>query len=215
MPTSSAEPFHLQVRAARRAAHWSQSELAARAGCRQSQISEFEAGVRGKVARETIVKLAELLGLEAPGETAGPSAAAIGARARCPNFECPSNLPYWVGGQLLFLPLGTAGSGTHCAICGEARIAAHRSLLPAAAASRAEARSSRCPAASPPIRAPGPRPSARRSSPSAPPCPGRSQPSSSRNRRDGSAPSRAHKGAAKEAGRPRPPRFDLACLRAR
>lgn len=119
MPTSSAEPFHLQVRAARRAAHWSQSELAARAGCRQSQISEFEAGVRGKVARETVVKLAELLGLEAPGETAGPSAAAIGARARCPNFECPSNLPYWVGGQLLFLPLGTAGSGTHCAICGE------------------------------------------------------------------------------------------------
>lgn len=119
MPTSSAEPFHIQVRAARRAAHWSQSELAARAGCRQSQISEFEAGVRGKVARETIVKLAELLGLEAPGETAGPSAAAIGARARCPNFECPSNLPYWVGGQLLFLPLGTAGSGTHCAICGE------------------------------------------------------------------------------------------------
>lgn len=119
MPTSSAEPFHLQVRAARRAAHWSQSELAARAGCRQSQISEFEAGVRGKVARETVVKLAELLGLEAPGETAGPPAAAIGARARCPNFECPSNLPYWVGGQLLFLPLGTAGSGTHCAICGE------------------------------------------------------------------------------------------------
>lgn len=119
MPTSSAEPFHIQVRAARRAAHWSQSELAARAGCRQSQISEFEAGVRGKVARETIVKLAELLGLEAPGETSGPSAAAIGARARCPNFECPSNLPYWVGGQLLFLPLGTAGSGTHCAICGE------------------------------------------------------------------------------------------------
>ena len=119
MPNNPAEPFHLQVRAARRAAHWSQSELAARAGCRQSQISEFEAGVRGKVARETIVKLAELLGLEAPGETSGPSAAAIGARARCPNFECPSNLPYWVGGQLLFLPLGTAGSGTHCAICGE------------------------------------------------------------------------------------------------
>ena len=79
-------------------------------------------GVRGKVARETIVKLAELLGLEAPEGSSAASAAgaaAIGARARCPNFECPSNLPYWVGGQLLFLPLGTAGSGTHCAICGE------------------------------------------------------------------------------------------------
>ncbi len=120
MPTSSAEPFHLQVRAARRAAHWSQSELAAKAGCRQSQISEFEAGVRGKVSRETVAKLAGLLGLEAPdGTAADPVAAAPGARARCPNFECPSNLPYWVGGQLFFLPLGTAGSGTHCAICGE------------------------------------------------------------------------------------------------
>ena len=122
MPNNPAEPFHLQVRAARRAAHWSQSELAAKAGCRQSQISEFEAGVRGKVARETIVRLAELLGLEAPEGSSAASAAgaaAIGARARCPNFECPSNLPYWVGGQLLFLPLGTAGSGTHCAICGE------------------------------------------------------------------------------------------------
>ena len=33
MPNNPAEPFHLQVRAARRAAHWSQSELAAKAGC--------------------------------------------------------------------------------------------------------------------------------------------------------------------------------------
>ena len=116
MPTSSAEPFHLQVRAARRAAHWSQSELAARAGCRQSQISEFEAGVRGKVSRETVAKFADLLGLAAPvGDGVGDAAAAPaapGARARCPNFECPSNLPYWLGGELLFLPLGTAGAGT-------------------------------------------------------------------------------------------------------
>ena len=123
-PTVS-EPFHLQVRTARRAAHWSQTELAEKAGCRQSQLSAFEAGVAGKVSRETIAKLADLLGLEAPaaGAAAAP-AAAPGARARCPNFECPSNLPYRVGGQLLFLPLGTAGSGVHCAICGEVLVRA-------------------------------------------------------------------------------------------
>ena len=123
MPSDPAEPFHLLVRAARRAAHWSQSDLAAKAGCRQSQVSEFEAGVRGKVSRETVAKFAELLGLAAPvGDGVGDAAtapAAPGARARCPNFECPSNLPYWLGGELLFLPLGTAGAGTHCALCGE------------------------------------------------------------------------------------------------
>ena len=122
MSNDSAEPFHLQVRAARRAAHWSQSELAAKAGCRQSQVSEFEAGVRGKVSRETAAKFAQLLGLPAPDADAPAAALAPampGARARCPNFECPSNLPYWLDGRLLFLPLGTAGSGTHCAICGE------------------------------------------------------------------------------------------------
>ena len=122
-PSPSPEPFHLQVRAARRAAHWSQTELAEKAGCNQSQLSAFESGVRGKVSRETIAKFAKLLGLEAPaaGESAFARAAAAdgAAIARCPDFACPSNLPYWAGGRLLFLPLGTAGSGTHCAICGE------------------------------------------------------------------------------------------------
>ena len=122
MQPNPVEPFHLQVRAARRAAHWSQTELAAKAGCRQSQLSAFESGVRGKVSRETVAKLAELLGLEPPAaEESSPAAfaATFGVQARCPNCECPSNLPYWVGDQLLFLPLGTAGSGTHCALCGE------------------------------------------------------------------------------------------------
>lgn len=111
------------MRAARRAAHWSQAELAERAGCRQSQLSAFESGARGKVSRDTIAKLAALLGLQAPS---GDGAAAAGllpaapvALARCPNFECLSNLPYRTGGDLLFLPLGLAGNGTHCALCGE------------------------------------------------------------------------------------------------
>jgi DNA-binding XRE family transcriptional regulator len=123
MQPPSSEPFHLQVRAARRAMHWSQTELAAKAGCRQSQLSAFESGLRGKVARETIARIAELLGLAVPpGEKNDGSAVPPcfpAAVARCPDFGCPSNLPYWAGGRLLFLPLGTAGSGTHCAICGE------------------------------------------------------------------------------------------------
>ena len=128
MQPVSVQPFHLQVRAARRAAHWSQTELAERAGCRQSQLSAFEAGVRGKVSRETIIKFAELLGLGKPDESAATAVARSGAvfaaLARCPDFSCPSNLPYFAGDRLLFLPLGTAGAGTHCAICGEVLVRA-------------------------------------------------------------------------------------------
>lgn len=127
MQPPSAKPFHVQVRAARLAAHWTQAVLAEKAGCQQSQLSDFEHGVRGKVSRETVLKIAELLHLEPPPEaaaSAGPSIPApasgpAAAAAHCPNFECPSNLPYFVGGQLFFLPLGTAGDGEHCALCGE------------------------------------------------------------------------------------------------
>ena len=123
MQPPSVQPFHLQVRAARRAAHLSQTELAERAGCNQSQLSAFEAGVRGKVSRETIAKVAELLGLEAPDDDAAAAVArpvaVLAALARCPDFACPSNLPYFADDRLLFLPLGTAGAGTHCALCGE------------------------------------------------------------------------------------------------
>lgn len=118
------EPFHLRVRAARRAAHLSQAALAEKAGCRQSQLSAFEAGIAGKVSREAMAKFAAALGLPLPDETGAaagalPAAGAAAAAAFCPNFECPSNLPYFVGGDLFFLPLGTAGAGAHCAFCGE------------------------------------------------------------------------------------------------
>ncbi len=128
MQPPSVQPFHLQVRAARRAAHLSQTELAERAGCNQSQLSAFEAGVRGKVSRETIAKVAELLGLEAPDDDAAAAVArpvaTPAALARCPDFACPSNLPYFAGDRLLFLPLGTAGAGAHCALCGEVLVRA-------------------------------------------------------------------------------------------
>ena len=110
------------MRAARRAAHLSQTELAERAGCNQSQLSAFEAGVRGKVSRETIAKVAELLGLEAPDDAAAAvvarPVAVLAALARCPDFACPSNLPYFADDRLLFLPLGTAGAGVHGGCCG-------------------------------------------------------------------------------------------------
>ena len=147
-------PFHLQVRRARLDAGLSQMELAAKVGCRQSQISTFEAGVSGKIARETLARIAETLGLAAPvperGATAGgpapagvPPAAAFGWRgahpgsfappscewaaavppapalAYCPDCACLSNLPYFVGGDLRFLPLGLCGVGVRCVVCGE------------------------------------------------------------------------------------------------
>lgn len=130
-------PFFALVRKARRDAGLSQSALAEKAGCRQSQISAFEAGVPGKIARETVLRIAETLGIEPPpepkagqDEEAGVGAARAGL-ARfgsgaamppepfCPNFECLSNLPYFIGEQLLFLPLPYCGEGARCAVCGE------------------------------------------------------------------------------------------------
>ena len=123
-------PFHLLVRRARRDAGISQVQLAEKVGCNQSQISAFESGVPGKVARETVLKIAENLGLEPPPEeqaapvvsglqAAAPSRGFVQAVPFCPNFECLSNFPYFVGEQLLFLPLGSSGCGARCAVCGE------------------------------------------------------------------------------------------------
>lgn len=132
--------FFALVRKARRDAGLSQSALAEKAGCRQSQISAFEAGVPGKITRETALRIAETLGIEPPPEPRAEQEAEAGASGAgasmaglarfgsgaamppesfCPNFECLSNLPYFIGEQLLFLPLPSCGEGARCAVCGE------------------------------------------------------------------------------------------------
>ncbi len=154
---SNEQPFHLQARKARLNAGLSQMELAAKVGCRQSQISTFEAGISGKISRETLGRIAETLGIAAPAaETGaenapGPATGAAGAVAAgqfgwsganpgafapsgdlnaamfpaapalayCPDCSCLSNMPYFMGGELRFLPLGLCGAGARCTVCGE------------------------------------------------------------------------------------------------
>jgi transcriptional regulator with XRE-family HTH domain len=52
-----------RVRAARRARHWTQADLAHEAGTSQGHICDVERGKRPRVATETVVKLATALGV--------------------------------------------------------------------------------------------------------------------------------------------------------
>lgn len=123
--------LHLAIRRARQAANLRQGELAKQVGCTQSALSMFEGGKGSALSLETVRKLAETLGVALPpgfGEDARtavsavpvplPGAGVVPVRF-CPNFQCLSNFPYSVGGQMLFMPRETAGDGPHCAICGE------------------------------------------------------------------------------------------------
>ena len=135
MQDTQATMLHLALRRARQAANLRQGELAKQVGCTQSALSMYEGGKASALAQETVRKLAETLGVALPagfgddGKTAAPAgplapgsafpAAGIVPVRFCPNFQCLSNVPYSVGGQVLFLPLGSAGCAAHCAICGE------------------------------------------------------------------------------------------------
>ena len=111
---------------ARRARSMTQSALATAVGCKQSAISMLEAGQSTKVADETIVKIAALLDVALPQESAasdqprteisrGPVTA---RRPFCPNALCHSNVPYLSGDTLLFWPQSHADT-LHCTLCGE------------------------------------------------------------------------------------------------
>lgn len=86
----------------------------------------LENGRPDAVARDTLVRLASLLGvtLEAAPPAAFSPRPATG-RAFCPQAICPSNVPYVVADELLFWPRpqpAAAGGGVrlrHCAYCGE------------------------------------------------------------------------------------------------
>ena len=127
------KPFYLLVREARRGASLRQGELAAKVGCTQSALSMFESGKPGVIAKDTLARLAETLGIAVPaglgdGDGAvsgiGSSGGFIGSDVVnpvffCPDFKCLSNYPYLIGGQIFFIPLGLAGCGVRCALCGE------------------------------------------------------------------------------------------------
>ena len=119
--------WFVALRRGRLAAGLTQSALAEKVGCKQSALSMLEGGRLSAVSRETLAKIAEAVGVELPDGVVPAAAAAAAAVASalplgfafCPNAECLSNLPYFVGAELLLLPLGSAGDGAHCAVCGE------------------------------------------------------------------------------------------------
>ena len=115
-----------RIAEARRAKGLTQSKLAQAAGCTQSAVSMFEKGDATKVADATIVKMAELLGVELKAKN---KAAALPTkptsphtRGYCPNCGCPSNVPYVVDDRVIFRPLretAAPNGGARCVVCGE------------------------------------------------------------------------------------------------
>lgn len=121
----------LEFKKARQAKGYNQSTLARMVGCKQSAVSMFEAGMTTKVSDETVKKMADVLGVsletrpELPQETT--SSHVQGSKASivhgyCPNGDCPSNVPYMVGGHLFYRPMRHVASptgGIRCTQCGE------------------------------------------------------------------------------------------------
>lgn len=114
-------PLHKRLALARRAKGMAQSALAREAGCAQAAISMMENGKPDAIAKETMARIASILGVEI--DDAAPAAVAPvrqGARAICPNPECPSNVPYIVGGSVAIWPgRQPSPDAKYCAFCGE------------------------------------------------------------------------------------------------
>lgn len=112
---------------ARKRAGLTGARLAQQAGCTQSAISQFEGGKATALRRDTVERIADILGVELPEETQGgaaeaaaPVAPALSPAAFCPNCECPSNVPYLVGGAVALQPRRQPDpSAKYCPWCGE------------------------------------------------------------------------------------------------
>jgi DNA-binding XRE family transcriptional regulator len=112
-----------QLREARRSKGLTQAVLAQRVACQQSAVSMMESGRTTALARETLVRIAAELGVALEDTAATPVAAAAPpslGRAFCTDPECPSNVPFVVGGALVFWPRPQpVAGGHHCVCCGE------------------------------------------------------------------------------------------------
>ena len=114
-------PLHQRLRDARRGLGMTQSALAEAVACKQSAISMMERGRMSVLANATLARIGEVLGVELPEQesVSCPTRVTVSAvTTYCPTFDCPSNLPYVVGGVLMFLPTSNGGA-SHCAYCGE------------------------------------------------------------------------------------------------
>lgn len=126
-------PIGKIFRDARRAKRLTGMQLAQMTGCTQSAISQFEGGKTTALRQDTIEKIAKVLGVTLPkqsaqadnieqaiGSTPTAQAPRIAEAAFCPNSECPSNLPYMVGDELIFHPRRQPNpAAAFCPWCGE------------------------------------------------------------------------------------------------
>lgn len=123
MTADAADALHVRVRCARREAGLTQAALAAKAECKQSAISMFEAGRKDALSRDKVQRLAEILGMDsAIGESGGEPGTGEVLLKYCPVDECPSNVPYVVRGNLCFMPSlmrKRSGATDFCPWCGE------------------------------------------------------------------------------------------------
>ena len=127
MAESTKKTLYKRLSEARRKQGITQSELARRAACKQSAVSMMERGRPDALAWDKITKISDILQVDI-SEYTPPTAqtddsnvpVSISGCRVCPVYDCPSNLPYMVNGQLFILPRITGGTNDkHCAYCGE------------------------------------------------------------------------------------------------
>lgn len=117
------KPIHIRLRNARRDRGMSQIDLARAADCKQSAISMMESGRSDALSREKMIAIAGIVGVEMEDTELGVAKVAGQVLLKiCPIADCPSNTPYMVSGQLMFLPQvvqADANGVTRCVFCGE------------------------------------------------------------------------------------------------
>jgi len=115
--------IHIALREARRTHEMTQVALAKSLGVRQSAISMFESGRHDVLSQEKIVAMAALLEVDLTSlrlGKRGPSDPTV--LKYCPIDGCPSNVPYVVRSDIVFMPAlsrATAGQSTICRFCSE------------------------------------------------------------------------------------------------
>lgn len=116
-------PLYTRLATARRAQKISQGALARQVNCAQAAVSMMENGRPDAMARETMLKIAEILKVEVdePAETPATETTAVTiGNSVCPNGDCPSNVPFVVNGSVAFWPKKQPSpNAMFCAYCGE------------------------------------------------------------------------------------------------
>lgn len=109
------------VRDARRRKGLTQAQVAEAIDCKQSAVSMYENGRADAISKDKISSLAKFLDID-PSRATKEEPKTAGALRYCPDPECPSSVPYMVGGRVAVLPamVPVPGDATaYCRYCGE------------------------------------------------------------------------------------------------